>query len=419
MRKSMTIALLGVLLVGCGGMFGPAPDDPRFEKAYKKARQALLTASKYNANDYKPQMYQSALDRLSSARERQKNDPSEKLLREYKDIQIKANEVAIQSLSEQLTEIKNRLKEKQQSIKTTKEQLRKTKQRAQKSIQKAKKTIKGLREKVEGLKTEKSRLKARVSNLKDTAANNLRLQIMVENQREQIKGLKKKVKDQAQLKRRIEQLRNQLRELRRKNSKLVKARERLKKQNRGLRSRLKPYLKRKQRIKSKNNKIMTKLKNAVDQASVRRQGENVVVSIKGSVLFGPGDVHLKEEAESTLDKIADHLKTFKNREIQVEGHTDDLPIKNTISDKYPTNWELSARRSVNVVRYLASAHDLSPKRLVAEAYSQYRPIVPNNSTENRAKNRRVEITLEPRNGGNEGPQKEDSSDTQMESSDGE
>ncbi|MBW1902469.1 MAG: OmpA family protein, partial [Deltaproteobacteria bacterium] len=78
--------------------------------------------------------------------------------------------------------------------------------------------------------------------------------------------------------------------------------------------------------------------------------------------------------------------------IQVEGHTDDVPIR---SRQFPSNWELSSARALAVLRLLLEKSDIEPERLSAAGYGEYHPNVPNDSSENRRLNRRVDIVIVP------------------------
>ena len=75
-------------------------------------------------------------------------------------------------------------------------------------------------------------------------------------------------------------------------------------------------------------------------------------------------------------------------QVRIEGHTDNLPIK---TERFPSNWELSTTRSVNVLRYFRKTHNIPAERLSAAGFAEYRPLVPNDSEAHRAQNRRVEI----------------------------
>jgi chemotaxis protein MotB len=76
--------------------------------------------------------------------------------------------------------------------------------------------------------------------------------------------------------------------------------------------------------------------------------------------------------------------------VRIEGHTDNVPIRTAV---FKSNWELSVTRATEVVRYLIEAHGFPPSRISATGYSEYKPVAPNDTAENRALNRRIEIIL--------------------------
>jgi len=115
----------------------------------------------------------------------------------------------------------------------------------------------------------------------------------------------------------------------------------------------------------------------------------LVIRMKAPVLYGLGDAEIVEGIHPVLGKIADILRLLPN-EIVVQGHTDNTPIS---SDEYPSNWELSYQRAVNVLRYFILECDIYPRRMSAEGYGQYRPLDTNATEEGRSKNRRVEVHL--------------------------
>lgn len=117
----------------------------------------------------------------------------------------------------------------------------------------------------------------------------------------------------------------------------------------------------------------------------------LVIRMKDSVLFDSGQAELKPAAKTVLDKLAETVKGLPNQ-IRIEGHTDDRPIH---TPQYPSNWELSTARATNVIRYLIERCGLSPKRLSAAGYGEYRPVADNSSEAGRARNRRVDIVLLP------------------------
>ena len=116
------------------------------------------------------------------------------------------------------------------------------------------------------------------------------------------------------------------------------------------------------------------------------------VSLASPILFELGKAELKQAIFPLLDKIAIILKKLPN-EIVVEGHTDNLPIH---TERFPSNWELSAARAINVAKYLIKK-GVSPSRVGVVGYADSRPIYPNDTPEHRASNRRVEIFIREKN----------------------
>lgn len=125
--------------------------------------------------------------------------------------------------------------------------------------------------------------------------------------------------------------------------------------------------------------------------SVEERG--LVIRFMDNVFFDSGKADLKPESKEILKSIAEILnrEEFKDKFIKIEGHTDTDPI--LYSKKYPTNWELSAIRATNVLRYLVEEENIEGNRISSSGYSYYRPIAPNDTRENKAKNRRVDIVI--------------------------
>lgn len=128
-------------------------------------------------------------------------------------------------------------------------------------------------------------------------------------------------------------------------------------------------------------------KNDEVQTEITERG--LVVHIMESALFEEGSAELLNKTTNILDVIYDGIKDRPNH-IRIEGHTDDRSIQSPI---YPSNWELSTARATSVVRYFIENYNLSADKLSALGYSEYRPIKPNNTIENRAKNRRVDVVI--------------------------
>lgn len=126
-----------------------------------------------------------------------------------------------------------------------------------------------------------------------------------------------------------------------------------------------------------------------DEVQTEITERGLVVHILESALYKEGSSHLEPKAMGVLDLIYDNIKGIPNH-IRVEGHTDDRPINTA---QYPSNWELSTTRATQVARYFIINHSHPPGKISALGYSQYRPVRPNNSIENRARNRRVDVVI--------------------------
>jgi len=118
----------------------------------------------------------------------------------------------------------------------------------------------------------------------------------------------------------------------------------------------------------------------------------VHIQIKDTVLFKSGSPNINPEAKPILKKIGHALKSAPNNYIQIEGHTDDIPMSGTITH-LETNWELASLRAVKVLRNFVTECALNPNFLTATSYGEHRPIAENSTVEGRAQNRRVEITV--------------------------
>lgn len=125
---------------------------------------------------------------------------------------------------------------------------------------------------------------------------------------------------------------------------------------------------------------------------VEEAGDAVRVVLADTILFASGSAELEPAGRIVIERIA--AERGREARIVVEGHTDDVPIRGALAERYPTNWELSAARALAVVHELARA-GIPEDRLEARAFGATRPRVPNTSAEGRAKNRRIEILLVP------------------------
>jgi chemotaxis protein MotB len=109
------------------------------------------------------------------------------------------------------------------------------------------------------------------------------------------------------------------------------------------------------------------------------------------ILFDSGSAVIKPEGRAVLTKVAKGIKSIADRQIEVEGHTDNVPIK---TPRFDSNWELSVARAVAVARFLES-EGVSADHLAATGYAEHHPIASNDNAEGRQRNRRIEIVLAP------------------------
>jgi chemotaxis protein MotB len=133
----------------------------------------------------------------------------------------------------------------------------------------------------------------------------------------------------------------------------------------------------------KKNALTSKVQTHIDHRGL------VISILTDKALYDSGSAELRPETKSLLDRIEGTLKTARN-DIRVEGNTDNVPIATSV---YPTNWELSAARATNVVRYLVEHDGLNPTRVSLAGYGEFHPANANDNDGHRQLNRRVDIVI--------------------------
>jgi len=139
-------------------------------------------------------------------------------------------------------------------------------------------------------------------------------------------------------------------------------------------------------VKDELDDLVSQSKGGIE---IRRDRRGVVISLMDKFLFESGYARLREEARPAVDAVAAAVRRFPNM-IRIEGHTDNIPIQ---SAEFPSNWELSSQRAINVARYFIDRHKIQPGRISTAGYAEYRPISSNDTAEGRARNRRVDIVI--------------------------
>jgi len=128
---------------------------------------------------------------------------------------------------------------------------------------------------------------------------------------------------------------------------------------------------------------------------VTSRGPEIVVTLASTVLFDPGEATIQEEAKVPLIDLARAIsEAFDGRVVRVEGHTDNTRPRRTRA-VYPTNWELSAARSLAVMRFLSEMGGIKKGWIFPAAYGEHRPVASNETAEGRELNRRVDIVILP------------------------
>lgn len=143
--------------------------------------------------------------------------------------------------------------------------------------------------------------------------------------------------------------------------------------------------------------ILKKMNNALTgfnakDLSVSIKNGKVYVSLSENLLFPSGSAVVNPKGKDALSKLAVVLNQNADITVDIEGHTDSIPIHG----KYQDNWDLSLARSASIVRILTVDYRVDPTRVIASGHSQYDPVQPNSTTEGRAQNRRTDIILSPR-----------------------
>lgn len=127
-----------------------------------------------------------------------------------------------------------------------------------------------------------------------------------------------------------------------------------------------------------------------EYVSASKGEEGVILTIKDIMLFDSGSAEIKSTSEALIEKLSP-LLSHKERNIRIEGHTDNVPLR--VSSKYADNWELSTARATKVASFIINNEIVAPTKIAVAGYSEYKPVVENTTPENKAKNRRVDIVL--------------------------
>lgn len=140
-------------------------------------------------------------------------------------------------------------------------------------------------------------------------------------------------------------------------------------------------------------KLISRFKSLTDagELSIQIKDGRMVVVLPSDVLFKSGASKLSSKGTETIEKVAKLLLSIPDKQFQVEGHTDNVPIR---SAKYPSNWELASARSLTVLRIMKKA-GIPANRISAASFGATKPVAPNDSKEGKSQNRRIDIVVIP------------------------
>jgi chemotaxis protein MotB len=225
------------------------------------------------------------------------------------------------------------------------------------------------------LTLENAALKTRFNRLTEDAA-------VLASDKKQLEGILKAKSDT--LSKNISELRQQVAELKVENSKL----------NDQVAELQKAKEEKVKEVSGTYEQLLANMKNEIakGQVTISELKGKLTVNMEAAILFDSGRADVKPEGFDILNKMVETLKKVSDKAIRIEGHTDDVQITGALTRTFPTNWELSAARAINVTKFLQQ-QGLDPRNLSSAAFAEHKPVADNGTKEGRAKNRRIEITL--------------------------
>lgn len=147
-----------------------------------------------------------------------------------------------------------------------------------------------------------------------------------------------------------------------------------------------------QKFEEQTDKLASELRDLTsEQVKLRSSNDKLILTFVDQILFQSGSSDIQPQGKAVLKKVARLLREYSDRQIQIGGHTDNRQIQ---TERYASNWDLSASRAINVLRVILESEPLlAPSRFVASGFSKYDPIASNLTPEGRKQNRRVEIVI--------------------------
>ena len=200
----------------------------------------------------------------------------------------------------------------------------------------------------------------------------------------------------------IAKLQKQASDLEANAARIAKEREQLRQEQ----SRLAATLEQERQAKEEEIKRLTRTQEELSKSlqdeiskgniTIQQVRDRLTINMVDRVLFDSGQAQVKPAGVKVLKQVGDVLNKISDKQIRIEGHTDNVPISSKLQDRFKTNWELSTARATTVVRYLIDQGGVERQYLSAIGYADTHPLASNDSDEGRSSNRRIEIVLYPK-----------------------
>lgn len=151
------------------------------------------------------------------------------------------------------------------------------------------------------------------------------------------------------------------------------------------------------RLRHTHDDMIESLRKEIDTGEIRitRLADRLSVNIVDKILFPSGEASITPEGTKVLERVGQVLARSHDKIIRVEGHTDNVPTGKHLRATFPTNWELSAARATNVIRFLVEHAGIDPNLSEVVGMGEYHPVADNGTVAGRSQNRRIEIILYP------------------------
>ena len=407
-RASLFIALSALLTTACVTKETHTKTLGELEAARKMAAQqeadldALKKRSQAEADRLKQQLsaLQQTLDQESSSRKAAESSVS----------QLKGDIQQVQQQADSLARERETLKSRSEELQSRLDSLEKEKGQLGTDLDAVRGQIKDLEQQMASgsasAQEEIAKLRQQAKDLEAEAAR-------IAKEREQLQ------QQQSQLASSLEQERQRLRTEEAERARLAREREQLQQEQTQLsatldqeRQRLKAEAEEKTRLErehaAKEDEIrrLTKTQEELSRSlqdeiakgniTIQQVRDRLTINMVDRVLFDSGRAQIKPAGLKVLKQVSDVLNKVTDKQIRIEGHTDNVPISTKLQDKFKTNWELSTARATTVVRYLIDQGGVQPQALSAVGYADTHPLATNDSEEGRSSNRRIEIVLYPK-----------------------